>query len=165
MWYVIRYKKNSLNDLVVELKERLGCNLKVFTPLIKIPTVNKKLKKTRQENVLGNYTLMHHEKFSSSNFVQSLKFVKGLEYFLPESKLNQKNIENFILNCKKNLDDDGFLKPSFFEFAVGKTYKFINGPFANKIFNILGIREKKLDILLGNYKVSVLKNQNFIQSV
>ena len=75
MWYVIRYKKNSLNNLVVELKERLGCNLKVFTPLIKIPTVNKKLKKTRQENVLGNYTLMHHEKFSSSNFVQSLKFV------------------------------------------------------------------------------------------
>ena len=44
-----------------------------------------------------------------------------------------------------------------------RSYKFISGPFIEKIFTIIKIQQSKIDILIGDLKTSV-KKQEFLFS-
>ena len=46
--------------------------------------------------------------------IKTLKYLKGLNYFLENSLLNQKDIKSFITLCKSFEDTKGTLKSSFF---------------------------------------------------
>ena len=75
------------------------------------------------------------------------------------------NIEDFVKKCKQNEDLNGYIKQSFFNFEQKENCKFISGPFTNFVFDILKENKKSLDIISGDYKVSVSKEQNLFRPV
>ena len=109
--------------------------------------------------------LCFHEDFSKRSVLTSLKYCKGLKYFITSFLNNQKEIENFIEKCKKNEDENGFIRSTFFEFNNTKNFEFISGPFTNMIIRIL--HENKLNIRasLGKYNVTVSKEENLFRPV
>ena len=75
-------------------------------------------------------------------------------------KFNQKDIINFINNCKNNEDKDGFLKQSFFEMSKTNKLKFMSGPFSEMIFEIIENNNKKIRLLKNNLNITVSKNRD-----
>ena len=112
--------------------------------------------------ILGNYLLCFHEDFNKKSVLTSLKYCKGLKYFLNDIYSSQKEILNFISKCKENEDSDGFIKQTFFDFKSDK-YEFISGPFTNLIFTLLEENKIYIKALIGKYKISVSKNENFFR--
>ena len=74
--------------------------------------------------------------------MNSLKFTKGLKYFLNGYSGSQRDIETFIKKCKNFEDNKGYLSQNFFEIYKNNNYKFISGPFAEKIFKIVDFQKK-----------------------
>lgn len=165
MWYIIKYKKNSLNEVRLDIKKKLGCSPKIFVPKIRCNYVVRNKIVQKSVKLLGNYALCFHEKFNDSKTVELLKFTRGLDFFLSNSKYSQEELKNFVLKCESHLDSDGFLESSFFNYIIGKTYKFITGPFSKMSFKIVHIGKNKFEILLGNFRTTVLKEGNFFQAV
>ena len=114
------------------------------------------------KNILGNYIFCFHEKFRDYKYLNKLQYTKGLKYFLKYYKNSQKDIFKFINFCRENEDNDGFLKTNFFKKILKKKGKFINGPLANIVFEIVSNKEKYLNIVLGKREVKIRKNFNFI---
>ena len=88
------------------------------------------------------------------------KLGEDVKFYIPKIKLKK-----FISKCKDNEDENGYVKSTFFEIKKSNKYEFISGPFTNMIFNI--IEDNKLSIkgIIGNYKVTVSKDQNLFRSV
>ena len=78
---------------------------------------------------------------------------------------SQKEIENFILKCKENEDDNGYIKQTFFNFKSKNKYEFISGPFTNLIFSILEENKFYIKALIGKYKLSVSKEENLFRPI
>ena len=55
-----------------------------------------------------------------------------------------------------------FLNYNFFDLCLNTNYKFINGPFANKIFKIIKIQKDKINIMLSGIKMTINKKIVFI---
>ena len=66
---------------------------------------------------------------------------------------------------QKNETEAGYILLSFFDHKKNKSYEFISGPFANFVFNIL--KENKLSVygMIGNYKITVSKNNYFFEII
>ena len=153
MWVVAKIKTNQLS----QFKEKLNIKFKdtkYYFP--KIKQIGKKVK--IEKNILGNYIFCFHENFKDNNKIIVSQYTKGLEYFLNGYKNSQKQISEFICFCKKNENKDGFLSQSFFQDIHFNKGKFISGPLANIVFEILGSEKKYLNILLGNKEIKLNKN-------
>ena len=94
-----------------------------------------------------------------SNFLKNLR---GLKYFLVDSKINQGEIIGFIDYCKRHQDLDGYIKQSFFEFSNMKKGMFLSGPFTNVIFSVLGKRRDNLKVLIGKITTTITKNSDYL---
>ena len=103
--------------------------------------------------------MCYHPSFANQNTINSLKFTKGLKYFLHGYIQSQSDIKEFILKCKKSEDQNGYLSRYFFEINYESTYKFASGPFVNKIFKIINYQKNRIDIMLGNVKTSITKSE------
>tara|TARA_B100000686_G_C16611535_1_gene874081 strand:- start:497 stop:994 length:498 start_codon:yes stop_codon:yes gene_type:complete len=165
MWYVIKHKKNYLNSIKAEIKKKLGVSPEIYSPTIKYDKFFKDKKVEKQIRLLGNYALCFHQEFENQKIVNNLKFTRGLDYFLEDSVYCQKEIIEFVEKCKKHQDKQGYLNISFFDYCKDKTYKFINGPFSKLLFKIININKNKIEILLGNFRTTVTKKNNFFQVV
>ena len=91
-----------------------------------------------------------------------LKNIRGLKYFLIDSKINQKEIINFIDYCKKNEDVDGYLKQSFFDFSNIEKGIFLSGPFTNMIFNVIENQRHYLKVLVGKITTTITKDSDYL---
>ena len=112
--------------------------------------------------VLENYIFCFNKKFEDQKTFQILRFVKGLQYFLPGCFSEQKNINNFIDYCKSFEDSLGFLKFSFFN-KIEKNYiKFVSGPFTNMVFKILLKNKDKIKVLIGDIPISVSSDKDYV---
>ena len=67
----------------------------------------------------------------------------------------QNEIERFINNCKKFENEKGYISENFFQLKEKFHYKFCTGPFVSQVFKILKMEKHKLDVLLGNLKISL----------
>ena len=54
---------------------------------------------------------------------------------------------------------------NFFELISNLNYKFKDGPFSNTIFKLIGIKNKKIEILLGDLRTKVDKNKFLISPI
>ena len=155
MWIVAKIKTNELS----QFKEKLSSNFrdtKYYYP--KIKQIKNKIK--NEKNILGNYIFCYHNSFIDNNKVLSSKYTKGLKYFLKGCKNSQKQITEFINYCKKNENEEGFIMQSFFEDVNFKKGKFLNGPLADIVFEVLSREKKYLNIILGNKEIKLNKNCN-----
>jgi len=165
MWCVIKFKKNNLTNLKFDLSKKLGSEPQFYLPKIKYNYYKRNKFSQKEMSLLEDYALCFHEKFRNSKIVESLKFSKGLKYFLNNSYFSQIELINFINRCKKHEDKEGFLKNSFFDYIKGNTYKFIAGPFSQKLFKIVELNKNKIQVLIGNLKTTVSKKNNYFKTV
>ena len=165
MWTVLKIDNKNLSILKNDFTKKLGEDVKFYIPKIKLKKFIKKKIHIKEINLLGDYLLCFHKNFSKESVLTSLKYCKGLKYFLTDFLNSQNDIEKFINKCQENEDESGFIKSTFFEYKINKKLEFISGPFTNMIFNI--IEDNKLSIkgIIGNYKVTVSKDQNLFRSV
>ena len=161
MWIVLKYKKSEFNFLKQGFKRALGNMPLIFRPKIKYQQLIRNKFQFLENDILGDYLICYHEKFKKIKTLSILQNLKGLKYFLKDSRNNQKEIINFIDYCKSNQGVDGYLKQSFFEFSNMTKGIFLNGLFANTIFSVIEKQKYKLKVLIGNMKATITKESNY----
>ena len=162
MWVVLKYKNNELNFLKGDLKKKLGQQPKIYQPKIKLQRLIKNKIKFIERNLLEDYIFCYHEKFCDKKLILLLNNSRGLKYFLRNCHTNQNEIINFIKSCKKNENNDGYIKQEFFNFKNFKKGIFIDGPFANLIFNVIQNQSKRIKALIGNVKITIRNDSSFL---
>ena len=159
MWTIIKFDKKYKQILKNNLKNKIGNDLIFYSPILLIQKFKKNKLINKEFSLLGNYLFCFHEKFKNESFLNSLKFTKGLKYFLNGYSGSQRDIETFIKKCKNFEDNKGYLSQNFFEIYKNNNYKFISGPFVEKIFKIVDFQKNKIEILLGQIKTTINKEK------
>ncbi len=165
MWTIIKINKKNLSLLKKDFLVKLGNDVKFFIPKLKLNIFNKSKLLTKESFLLGDYILCFHKDFEKKSILSSLKYTRGLKYFLTDFLSAQDEIEKFILKCKENEDEKGFIKSSFFDFRKCKNYEFISGPFTRMIFSIINENKINLKVLIGNRMATVSKERNLFRPV
>ena len=165
MWTVLKVDNKNLSLLKNDFKNKLGKGIKFYIPKMQLKKIFKKKVYVREISLLNDYLLCFHKDFSKRSVLTSLQYCKGLKYFLTDFLNSQNDIEKFINKCKKNEDENGFIKSTFFDYSKSKKCEFISGPFTNMIFNILQENKLTIEAIIGNYKVTVSKEENLFRSV
>ena len=162
MWAIIKIDKKNLSYLKYSFKNKLGDDLKIYSPTFLIQKFHKNKLKTKEIELLGEYIFCFHKKFENPTIISSLKYTKGLKYFLNGFLQSQEDIKKFISKCKESENDKGYLTQNFFEIYEKHQYKFSSGPFVDKIFSIVSYQKNKLNILLGNIRTTLKRKDNLI---
>ena len=158
MWIVAKVNYKQLSVFKSELNLKFENKVKYYFPKVFIK--NKKTNITK--NILGNYIFCFHEKFEDLKNILVLKYIKGLDYFLTNSKNSQIEILDFINLCKINENSTGHLKQDFFKNLICKNGKFINSPLASLVFEIIKSNKNNLEILLGNKQIKISKKSDIL---
>ena len=154
MWIVAKYKNKEFEFLKKDFCKILGEKPKFYSPKIKYQKlINKKLKNFRKY-LLQGYLICYHSSFEDQKILSKLKYIRGINYFLSGCSLNQNEIIRFIDHCKKNEDNEGYLKQDFFNYSSKTKAKFVSGPFTNMLFEVLEKNKNRFKVLIGKYKVS-----------
>jgi len=162
MWVVAKIKRKELNIFKKKLTEKFGKEVKFYYPKIEYYQRSRNKLKKFEKFILENYIFCYHEKFKKLSSVNEAKFLKGLEYFLEGYNQNQNSIIKFIEYCKTFENEKGYLTQSFFKTIITKKAKFISGPFANMIFEIIEKQKNKLKILVGNIVTTIPNKTNYL---
>ncbi len=159
MWTIIKLDKKYKKILKIELNLRLGGHTKIYSPKLHVEKYFKNKLVMKEFDLLGDYMFCYNPKFQNPNILKSLKFTKGLKYFLSGHQGSQKEIKSFIEKCKQFENSNGYLTQGFFKLCKQANYKFNSGPFVEKIFRIIDLQKNKIDILLGNIKTTINKKK------
>ena len=162
MWVVAKIKMKNLNVFKKDLVKKVGNDIEFYQPKIEYHRYFGDKIKRFEKLILENYIFCYHERFQKSSFVNQVKFLKGLEYFLHGYNLNQDNIIKFIKYCKSFENEEGYLTQSFFKTIIAKKAQFISGPFTNMIFEILEKQKNKLKILVSNIVMTIPNSANYL---
>ncbi len=157
MWAILKYKKNNLEFLKSDLKRKLGEGVKFYLPKMFIQKYKNNKLTGHEFNLLGDYLFLFHDNLKKNEIIKTLKFTKGLKYFLEGFIQSQKEINKFIDHCKKNENQKGYIKNEFFDITLDKNYRVISGPFTKKIFKIISLQKNRINVLLGNLETSFKK--------
>jgi hypothetical protein len=162
MWLVAKIKIKNLHFFKKDLVSKTGSDVKFYYPKVEYHRYFGSRVKRFEKFVLENYIFCYHEKFKKSSFINEIKFLKGLEYFLGGYNQNQNNIIKFIEYCKTFENERGYLTQSFFKAIITKRAKFLSGPFANIIFEVLEKQKNKLKILVGNIVTTIPEKTDYL---
>ena len=162
MWAVAKVKIKNLNTFKKDLAKKIGNDIKFYHPKIEYHKYFGDTVKRFEKFILENYVFCYHEKFNSSDSINSVRFLKGLEYFLEGHIQNQSEMIKFIDFCKSCENEDGCLTQAFFKTMLVKNAQFITGPFANMFFQILKKRKNKLTILIGNVVTTISNKRELL---
>ena len=157
MWVVLKFEKKNLSLLKNDFYIKLGSAPKFYLPKLKIQKYSKNKLNDKETFLLGDYLLCFHSSFRNNNIIEILKYCKGVKYFLSGFSKSQIEIKEFVNKCKINEDERGYIKQSFFEFKGRKKFKFLSGPFTNKIFSIINENRFKIKASIGNLNTIVSK--------
>ena len=155
MWAVIKYKKDQYNILSKTFKEKLGDVTKFYNPKLIYYKIFKNKKKRVESNLLGDYAFCYFEGFKDKKTFHKISNTKGLVYILKGYNCYQNQIIKFINLCKKNEDQNGGIKQSFFLDSNFNKIKFLNGPFSNLIFDVIEKKKNKIRLSLGGIKTTI----------
>ena len=162
MWVVAKIKIKNSNIFKKDLIKKVGSDIEFYQPKIEYHRYFGDKIKRFEKLILENYIFCYHKRFQKSSFVNQVKFLKGLEYFLHGYNLNQDNIIKFIKCCKSFENEEGYLTQSFFKTIIAKKAQFISGPFTNMIFEILEKQKNKLKILVSNIVMTIPNSTNYL---
>ena len=165
MWTIIKFKHKQISILKDEIIKKLGNDVKFFIPKLRIEIIKKNKVYDKENYLLGNYMFCFHKKFSEKKITESLKYCRGLNYFLDDYINSQVEINSFINKCEINEDKNGFLKQSFFNYLIGEKYEFLSGPFSQMICKILNENKKNFEVLIGKYKATVSKEKSLFRPI
>ncbi len=159
MWLIFKVDKKRIETLKRDFKLKLGEDTIFYRPKLLIEKYHKNKLNSKDISLLGDYMFCYNKKLVNNNILNILKFSKGLKYFLNGCEKSQNEIYSFIEKCKSCEDKKGYIGMDFFNLMKNSKYKFSNGPFSGKIFEIINLQKNKIDILLGQIKTSIKKEQ------
>tara|TARA_B100000029_G_scaffold454689_1_gene481372 strand:+ start:290 stop:823 length:534 start_codon:yes stop_codon:yes gene_type:complete len=159
MWAVLKFDKKRIGFLKKDFTKKLGKNFVIYTPKLFVQKYKNNKLINKEFNLLGDYLLCFHEDFKNSETINKLKFSRGLKYFLNGFIQSQKEIEIFVDKCKNSENKNGYLSQNFYQLHIDSKYKFVSGPFVEKIFKIVNLQKNKIDILMGNLKTTIKKEE------
>ena len=162
MWVVAKVNIQEVNTFKRKLIEKFGKEIEFYNPkIVYYKNFKNKIKKF-EKFILENYIFCHHRKFANSNAINEIQFIKGLQYFLTGHIQNQDEIIKFIRNCLAFENKEGYITQAFFRAIVSNKAKFISGPFANMMFEIIEKQKNKLKISINNIVMTISNNQNYL---
>tara|TARA_Y100000590_G_scaffold458446_1_gene613180 strand:+ start:1828 stop:2325 length:498 start_codon:yes stop_codon:yes gene_type:complete len=161
MWIVAKVKKSEFQIFENDLIKKIG-DANFYHPKFKYNKYVKNKIKKLEKYALGSYIFCYSKNFNDSSFVNKFKFVKGLDYFLNGYYQNQNEIVEFIKYCKNSENKEGFLTQAFFKSLISKKAKFISGPFANMMFEIIEKQKNKMKIIVGNVVTTIADSNNYL---
>ncbi len=159
MWTIIKFDKNNLAFLKKDLHKKLGDDLNFYLPKLLIQKYKKNRLINKEFRLMGDYIFCFHKKFEDTSFINSLKFTKGLKYFLNGCVESQEEIKKFVKKCQDSENEKGYITENFYKIYINCNYKFLSGPFANSIFKIINLQRNKMDILLGDIRTTINRNR------
>ena len=165
MWIILRYKKNNFQFLINDLRKKFKNNLEIYNPKFKTNLSVKNKFITSELTLLGDYFFCHHKEFNNPNIINSLKFTKGLKDFIKGYKFSQKDIQDFIMKCRKSENKEGYLTNKFYNLYKNSKFKFNSGLFSNFVFEIINLQKNKIKLLLGNLKITTEKEKFIFKSI
>ena len=159
MWVVFKYKKNESELLKNSITSILGDKPEFYHPKVKIKKIIKGKIKDYKKNLLDKYVLCWHPKFSDTRIMNLMNYAKGIQLVLKGYNENQKNLADFVENCKSHENEDGFLKQSFFNNLMRSKIQFHSGIFSKLIFEVIEDKKRELKILSNKIKFKISKDQ------
>ena len=90
MWAVAKIKLNEIALFRKQIEEKIGKDTIFYMPKTKIQLFRKNKLKSQEKFVLENYIFCFNKKFENQKTFQVLRFIKGLQYFLPGCLAEQK---------------------------------------------------------------------------
>ena len=165
MWTILKIDQNSSNIFKKDFRKLIGSEIEIYSPKYLIQNFKKNKLHFKEIKVLGNYVFCFHENFKHSNFIHRIKYLKGFKSFLPGYMETQNEIIKFISKCKKSENGSGYLQSSFFNLNLKNDYKILTGVFTNKVFEIMKFQKNRIEIMVGNLKVSTKKKDFLVQPI
>ena len=159
MWAILKFEKNNLALLKDNLNQKLGKDLKIYIPKLRIQKFKNNKLKSKEINLLGDYMFCFHTNLKEKKIVNSLRYTRGIKYFLEGFCQSQMEIEKFIKKCKDSENKEGFLSRDFFDLNINSKYRFSSGPFTDKIFQIINLQRNKIKVLIGDIKTTIKKKE------
>ena len=161
MWAIIKFDKKSFPFFKEEISKALGKNCKFYKPQLILQKYKNNKIINHKIDLLNDYVFCYDEKFKNKEIFKHLKYIKGLKYFLEGFRSSQNEITNFINYCKSLENNNGFITKNFFDnyINISRDYKFLSGPFLNKIFKVISIQRNKIRILVGELNTTIRKDQ------
>ena len=159
MWAVIKFDRKNFNLLKNDFKKQIGEDFVIYRPKMLIQKYNKNKLINKEIDILGDYLFCFHKNFNKKSTIMQLQFSRGLKYFLGGFSELQTDMEDFIKKCKKLENKKGFVSQNLFEININTNYKFSSGPFAEKIFKIIDFQRNRINILMGNLKTTISKEE------
>ena len=165
MWVIIKIDKKKINLLKNYIKKKTGKEFVFYSPKMKISKYFKNKLISKEIDILGDYIFCFNKSFSEKNLIETLKFSKGLKYFLNGFSPFQKEILNFIKDCKNAENKDGYISSNLSKCEINRQYQFLSGPFVKKFFTVIGLNDKKLKILLGGIETYISQKKYLFHPV
>lgn len=159
MWTVVKIDLKKINTFKNEILKKTNFTAKFFIPCYLIEKYNSKKIVRKKKNLFKDYIFCYDNKFKEDSFINSLKYAKGLKYFLKGNKKDQKNIIEIINNCKKFQNKHGYIDQKYFFNFLGNKLEIFEGPLRNMIFEILEKKKNSISFYFGKYEAS-LSNKN-----
>ena len=91
----------------------------------------------------------------------TIKYLIGIKYILDGYFESQREICKFIESFKKLENNEGFISKNFYSINLEKEYRFLSGPFVNKIFKIIELQKNKIKILIDKLKIDIKRRLFF----
>lgn len=154
MWAILKIDYNYLNLFKNDFRKVVGSEVEIYSPKYLIQNFNKNKLKFKEIKLLGNYVFCFHKNFKNLNFYNNIKYLKGFNSLIPGYIETQKEISQFVKDCKNSENDRGYVQNSFFNMKIENNYKLKTSVFTNKAFEIMKFHKNKIEIMIGNLKVS-----------
>ena len=162
MWTIIKIDITKISLFKIDLKNKVGNNFKIYYPKFLINKIvnNKAIKK--EYALLGDYIFCFHKDFKEAKFIDHLKYLKGVKYFLNGHIDSQEEISFFIKQCKSQENEKGHLTQNFYDLILNSSYQFKSGVFSEKIFKLIEMQKNEIKILINDMKVKIKNKKEFL---
>ena len=94
MWAILKIDKKYLSLLKRDILSKLGNEVKFYIPKLQLKKFSKKKIFIKEKLLLGDYLFCFHNDFSKNSTITSLKYCRGLKYFL-----------STFLDCQKEINE------------------------------------------------------------
>ena len=165
MWAIIKIDQNLSNLFKQDFKKNIGSELITYSPKYLVQYFKKNKLKFKEITLLNNYIFCFNSNFENPNFMNRIKYFKGFKSCISGHLETQKEIVQFISKCKDSENNSGYIQNSFFNISDENNYKLKTGVFNNKVFELIKFQKNRIQMMIGNLKVSTKRKDFLAQPV
>ena len=120
--------------------------------------------------------LLTHQGEENTAMNQVVKCIRAIEEnynhlftihtFTPEFRNNLALLDQATINsCKNSENNKGYVQNNFFNIKIENNYKLKTSVFTNRAFEIMKFHKNRIEMMIGNLKVSAKKKDLLAQPV